>query len=367
MPAGAPYAIALAVAVILFLVVMFTTGTNVSNTEVGIVVNNVTGSKTIYQNGGMIFHLPLGLTTVYKIDKSQRVMYLTQTPRGTGDDAGDQINIKTNDGSNVEIDVEVVYQVKAAMAAEALRELGDEKNVEDILKAMTRSEVRDSFGLLSTLEIAEAGQRVPKLAVIQRTLQSQLDPLGIEVVSINAQNFRFDPEYETIIRERKEADQILANQGDYQAAAEEERNRMKAESERDKETSLAQVRGEMAKLLLIAKGDAQRVLTKAQQEAYSLEREGEIALATADQEAVAIRAEGVQKAEAMSKLLAAYEKGGEGLVKEAVAKFYEGVVVRARPYSQTDRIDRFQTVSVQPGPVAPAQAQPAAPQAGKKQ
>jgi regulator of protease activity HflC (stomatin/prohibitin superfamily) len=267
------------------------------------------------------------------------------------------VNIKTSDGSNVEMDVEVVYQVTPARAMEVYRELGADENIEDILRAVTRSEIRSQFGELSTIEIAEAGPRKVKLDATEKTLKGYMDPLGIQVLSINAQNFAFDPEYDKIIRERKEADQILTNQKDYQQTAVEEGKRKIAEAQRDKESALAQLKGDLTKSLLAANGDATRIVTRAEQQAYQLEREGEIALRTAEQEAAAVEAEGTRRAEAMEKLFAAYEHGGEGLVKEQLMKLYDGVIVRARPYALNERIDQLQTQSVrsvvQPAPAAP--------------
>jgi regulator of protease activity HflC (stomatin/prohibitin superfamily) len=253
------------------------------------------------------------------------------------------VNIKTNDGSNVEVDVEIVYHIDPKRAVEAYRELGKEENIEEILRALTRSEIRNQFGELTTLEIAEAVPRRVKINMTEQRLKEDVTQLGIVIESVNAQNFKFDDEYDRIIRDRKEADQILTNQRDYQDAAREEGKRKVAESERDKQTALAQLQGELNKQLLTAAGEAKGIVTKAEQAAYQQEREGEIALKMAEQEAEALRAEGERKAEGIEKLLAAYENGGEGLVKETLIKLYQGVSVRARPYSVSDRIDQLQT------------------------
>jgi regulator of protease activity HflC (stomatin/prohibitin superfamily) len=330
--------------VIIALAGMGSCATLVNNTEVGIVVNNITGKVSLLENGGMVLHLPFGLSSVYKIDKSQRVLSLTRAHRTKEHPQGDEVNIKTNDGSNVEMDVEVVFQIKVSEADRAYRELGREDNIEDILRALTRSEIRSQFGGLTTVEIAEASHRAPRLHATQERLKAQIEPLGIEVKSINAQNFRFDDEYDKIIRERKEADQILTNQKDYQDAATEEGKRMIAESNRDKQNALAQLQGELSKRLLTAEGEAKRVMTKAEQQAYQFDREGEIAVQTAEAEAAAVLAEGQRKAEAMEKLFIAYESGGEGLVKEALVKLYQNVTVKAKPYAPSDRIDQYQVL-----------------------
>jgi len=335
--------------------------TLVANTEVGIIVNNLTGKISLLENGGMVMHLPYGLSSVYKIDKSQRVLSLTRTHPTREHPLGEHVNIKTNDGSNVQMDVEIIWQIQTKNADQAYRELGPEDNIEEILRALTRSEIRNQFGELSTLEMAEALPRSAKLNATQNRLREQLQPLGIEIVSINAQRFTFDDEYDKIIRERKETDQILTNQKDYQDAAREEGKRMVAESNRDRQTALAQLQGDVDKLLLIAEGETKRILTKAEQAAYQQEREGEIALQNAEQEAMALKAEGERKAEAVEKLFEAYQSGGEGLVKEALIRLYSGVTIKARPFAPSERIEQYQLLP----PDAPSRTPAAFPVRGK--
>ena len=338
------YVLGIGVVVYMAIAAIGSCATMVMNTEVGILVNNLTGTVSRQEFGGMVFHLPLGLSSVYKVDKSQRVLYLTHGQRTKEHPTGDHVNIKTNDGSNVEVDVEIVYQLKAALAEQVFRELGEKENIEDILRALMRSTIRNHFGELSTLEIAEPLHRAERLGMIQQQLAEELQPMGLEIVTITAQNFQFDAEYDHIIRDRKEADQILTNQKDYQEAAVEEGKRMVAEATRDKQTALAQLQGDLSKKLIGSEGEALRLVTKARQQAYTAEREGDIALKNAEQEAAAVLAEGQRKAEAMEKLFAAYEKGGEGLVKEALVKFYEGLIIRARPYAPSEKIERVQTL-----------------------
>ena len=358
------YVACLGLFVILVLVGAGSTATVVNNTEVAIVVNNITGGISQLENGGMVMHLPFGLTSVYKIDKSQRMLRLTRDERSKEHPGGEEINIKTNDGCNLEIDVEVVYQIIPAQADVAYRELveasdprveasgqGREQNLDQILRAIVRSEVRSQFGELSTLELAEAAPRTAKLKMIQQDLSQNFQPLGVDIVSIMAQNFQFNPEFEKIVRDRKEADQILVNQKDYQDAAREAGKRLVAEATRDKETALAQLQGDLDKKLIAAQGEAQRTNTKAEQDAYALESEGGIAVKTAEQEAAAILAEGQRKAEAMERLFASYEHGGPGLVKEALVKLYNGVTIHVRPYSSSERVEQFQAVPLLQPPV----------------
>lgn len=366
------YAVGIGLGVILLLVAVGSCATTVKNTDVGIVVNNITGTITPYENGGMVLHLPFGLSTVNHVDKATRNMFLTRAVKTEEHPDGEQVKIKTSDGSNVEADIELVYQIDVKRAFIAYRELvensevnaddnttpsggnrrgsQDPNNLEQILRAVTRAEVRNQLGALDTASIADPNERTKKLHEVQKKLTAYFENMAVEIVSVNAQNFHFKKEYEDIILKRKSADQVLVNQDEFRKAEKKKRERIVAEADKVKSNALAQLKGELAKRKLTAEGEAKRIVTKANQEAFQAETEGNIALANATQEAAAIKAEGEQKAEAMAKLFEAYEKGGEGLVREALVKFYEGVTVSAKPYSPSDRVDQIRAVPFQAEP-----------------
>lgn len=365
------YAVGLGLGALLLLAGISSCATTVKNTDVGIVVNNITGAITLYENGGMVLHLPFGLSTVEHVDKAPRNIFLKRSIATAEHPDGDQVKIKTSDGSNVEADIEVVFQIDVKRAFIAYRELvensdvnsddnttasgtartysrsQDPTNLEQILRAVTRAEVRNQLGSLDTTTIADPNERTKKLHEVQKNLSAYFDTMAVEIISVNAQNFHFNEKYEDIIRKRKSADQILVNQDEFRKAARKKMERVVAEADKVKSNALAQLKGEMTKRKLTSEGEAKRILTKANQEAYQYDVEGNIALANATQEAAAIRAEGEQKALAIEKLFEAYEKGGEGLVREALVKFYEGVTVTAKPYSPSDRIEQTRFVPMQ--------------------
>ncbi len=349
------YAVGIGLAVMLVLIGLSTCATTVKNTEVGIVVNNVTSTMSTYENGGMVLHLPFGLSTVYHLDKSPRLLKFFPP--------NDQVLIKTSDGTNVRADVELMYQIDVKQAYLAFRELEEDKtvndeengehrsnepNIEQILRAVTRAEVRNQMGALNAATIADPVERTKKLHEVQKLLSEYFSSMGVEIVSVNAPNFHFNPQYEDLIKQRKSADQTLVNQEEFRERERKIRARKVAEKEKEKSSALAQLKGELDKRLQIAEGEARRVVTKANQEAYQLDTEGAIALSNAQQEAAAIKAEGEQKAQAMEKLFEAYEKGGEGLVREALVKFYDGVTVTAKPYAPSDRVDQIRAVPMEP-------------------
>ncbi len=123
------YAVGIGLALLIVLVGISSCTTTVKNTDIGIVVNNITSNITIYENGGMVLHLPFGLSTVYPVDKSQRLLKLTREVKTSEHPDGEQVRIKTSDGSNVEADVEIVFQIDPKQAYIAFRELEEEKHV----------------------------------------------------------------------------------------------------------------------------------------------------------------------------------------------------------------------------------------------
>ncbi|HLX61737.1 MAG TPA: SPFH domain-containing protein [Planctomycetota bacterium] len=356
------YAVGIGLGVLLLLIAASTCAHSVKNTEIAIIVNNITGNITTYDNGGMVIHLPFGLSSVELIDKKPMSMRLARDVKTKEHPEGDQVKVKTNDGSNVEVDIEIIYQIDIKNAYIAYRELvenktvnaGDEavshdseNNMESILRAVVRSEVRNQLGMLDTAEIVDPEGRNRKIDAIRDKLSDYFRSMGVEIVSVNAQNFHFNEQYEEIVRQRKSAEQIYINQKDFQKTAQKTRERKIAEANKDRSNAMTQLQGEVKKKILEADGMAKRTLTKAQQEAYEMDRQGDIELAKAEQEAAAIKAEGEQKAQAMEELFKAYEHGGEGLVREALVKLYDGVNLTAKPYAPSERIERMSVVPAQ--------------------
>ena len=152
------YAIGTGLAILLILIAIGSSADTVDNTDVGIVVNNITGTQTEIINGGMVFHLPFGLSSVYRISKKPRHMRLAKDAVSKDRPDSEQVRIKTSDGSNVEADIDVVYKVDVTNAYIAYRELEESEatnteagsslgalghdstnNMESILRAVTRS------------------------------------------------------------------------------------------------------------------------------------------------------------------------------------------------------------------------------------
>ena len=70
--------------------------------------------------------------------------------------------------------------------------------------------------------------------------------------------------------------------------------------------------------------------------------EGEQILASDTEEAKAIETEGRARAEGVLKMVSAYAKGGEALLREALAAKYQGRAIQGKPYTLDSNIKRLQ-------------------------
>ncbi|MBI4576791.1 MAG: hypothetical protein HY722_11055 [Planctomycetes bacterium] len=342
-PSGSVWAgVGLLVVAAGFLVAMVGSGyTHVAPGQVAVVVNNLTGSETLQLTPGTVIHLPLGITQVYRLDKTEKVFTMTAEP-GRGDRPGlDNVRIKTKDGSNVYIDVEIRYHVDPAKAGQIVRRLGKGAElVLDVVRAYARSVIRDEFGRLSIEEVSVPATRLEKVQVTRTRLAEALAVWGIQVTSVSAINFAFNEQYVEMIKRRKEADQIARNQREAQLAAAKDRERALQEAGREKNVALTEEQGLQRRRLIAAEALREQMLARAQGEAVKLRKEGDRSHEVARLEAEAVRTEGLTRATGIAALARAFEKGGLALVREALARKYAGCTLSGRPYSLDSHVDR---------------------------
>lgn len=315
------------------LAVAFTGITIVKPGEVAVIMNNLTGDTQVQVTNGTIVHLPFGMTKVYKIDKTQQPIRMK---------GYDGVQIKTNDGSNVDMNVEVQYQIIPSEVKKIIEDIGrGDRYKQGLVRAYARSIIRDTLGTLSVTEIADPSNRDGKLDESKKKMEESLLKYGIAVTLITATNPRFNSDYEMMIKKRKEADQEVRNQKSAQITAQQEQYKQVAEATRIKKVEIRKAEGELAAKIIAVNEQSKQMLEKAEAEGYTLEKEGEQALVEGKNESEAILIEGLAKAEAIKKLSEAYEKGGQALVREALAEKFRGVTLEGRPYSLSTNIDRF--------------------------
>jgi regulator of protease activity HflC (stomatin/prohibitin superfamily) len=166
------------------------------------------------------------------------------------------------------------------------------------VRTVARSKPRDIFGELKTEEFYVAASRETKAEEAKINLQEILGPMGVIVERVLTKDYRFNPEYQKAIEDKKVADQKVEKNKSAQKAAKEEY-----------EKKLQDAQGEVNKMIADADGQYQKA--KIEADAYYVKQA---------RVAKAIRAEGKAEAKGIQKMNEALRgSGGETLVKLKIA------------------------------------------------
>jgi regulator of protease activity HflC (stomatin/prohibitin superfamily) len=303
--------------------------------EVGVFVNNLTGSVAVEVQAGYSVVLPW-MFSFYRLDR--RVQSLSMTELGGGGfDAGDAVKIKTADGSNVSLDIQVTYRLLPERAAEVLKSAGPgmafgQLWVRSAIRAMSARE----FGKLTTEQIYDATLRNERAQAALAALNEELAGRGVEVVGVVPQDFRFYKDYEEIIKKKKLADQEVEEQQAQARLAVEERNKKVGEATHAGQAKVKTAEGEAERLRTEVDGYVQRV---------KLEAEG--ALATAEKKAEGTLAIGMSEAQGMAEAARAVNgPGGVNLVAVEYAKVLGKIAFTGVPVMQEGRQGQLRLTSV---------------------
>ena len=180
--------------------------------EVGILLNNITGTMTVETVAGMKMFMPV-LKSFYTLDKREQTLEMTADASSGSRFSKDDIKIKTIDGSDVYVDMTIQYRIIASMADTIIMDSGPGQNYKfKWIRDYSRSTARLEFGELTTEEFYNSTKRTQKANEIRDTLNIMLASHGLEVTNVIPQNFRFYAEYEKKIKEKKGADQEVDKQ-----------------------------------------------------------------------------------------------------------------------------------------------------------
>ena len=268
----------------------------------------------VYEPGSTFILIPL-INDWHTFDTKLQNLEFTYH-RGKGDRKNrDDLLFKTIDGNDISLDVIIVYRIDPAKAYLILQNVArnDRELREKIIRTITRSKPRDIFGELKTEEFYVAAQREEQAKKAKDILQTMLDPMGIIIEKVLTKDYRFNPNYQKAIEDKKVADQKVERNKSAQHAAKEEYKR-----------KLEEVRGEVNKL--IADVDGEYLKAKIQVDAYY---EKQKLLADA------IRAEGIAEAKGIREMNDAMAgSGGEALVKLEIAEALQGKKIYLLPVSE---------------------------------
>jgi len=286
--------------------VLHSTGT----TEVGVrtikwsPLGNRGVQEEIYPPGGTYFFLPF-INDWHTFDTRLHNLEMTAVEM-RGDRPGrDDLLFKTIDGNDISLDVIISYKIVPEEAPKILQEVAanDEDLKESVVRTVARSKPRDIFGELNTEQMYSAEERTKKEVAAREALNEIFKDYGIVVERVGTRDYRFNPEYQKAIQDKKVADQ-LAEKHRAETKAVEEEYRMKVE----------EAKGDIAKIEAEADGEYERAVIEA--DAY-YEQQAQIAQA--------IEAEGRAEAEGIREMNEALSgPGAANMVKLKLAEALQG-------------------------------------------
>lgn len=329
----------------------------IQGNQIGVLVDNWTGEIEVRQQTGALVYNGL-LSDFYLLDNT------TQTIRMVGQD---QLSIKTAEGADVTMDVEVNYRlvqdpeiIRERIVKECglgtrteYRNSGDRESgyyaarVDAFkvkwIRDYCRTVIRYTFGELKAGDFYIAVRRNEMARASEAELNRLLRPHGLEVTKVVPDEFHFYADYEQIIADKKAADQEVENQSELAKKALEEQKKLQTTARAEATVEIATMEGELSKQKLAAEAEAIAAVKAAEAYAIAAKKQADASFYQAKNEAQSILAIHQAEAEGMRQLAASLAgAGGANLVKLEYAKALADAVIRGVPYATDPRIQKVE-------------------------
>jgi regulator of protease activity HflC (stomatin/prohibitin superfamily) len=177
--------------------------------------------KEVYHAG--LHFIIYGMQQMYRIPKGIQVLELTNFPKTAAETARIEraAHIQTSDGFFVDVDVSILYRIKDPYLV--FTTIGPGTLFEDngiIPKA--EPVLKETLGKLTTEEFYNSPMRAEKAEDAKVKLNTELNSKGIEINEVLVRYFKYSPEIQKNIEEKKLKDQLVfTNQAAARAAREE--------------------------------------------------------------------------------------------------------------------------------------------------
>lgn len=321
----------------------------VSDREVAVIVNYVTGDSEIVNRPGYKVFIPF-LAQAFVFDKSPN-SFIMEGDRDIDANHVKKLTVRANDGSSFWFEsLEIQYQIIPSKAEVVLHDSGPGDNFKQHwVKAFARSVLRDEFGRSSTEEIADAQNLSDPKTAAEVRLNKMLEPHGIFIMQIITPKPKFETRYERAIEERKEAGQLVETLKEKENKLVEERIKRLANVERDKATEYALLLGTMENDRISEEKVAVRVTKTA--DAYMIEKvgAGKAAEARLIQEARGLELQARKEAEGLTAKVEALAARGEILVREELARKFARITFEIIPYRRDPSPTRIELLEAAAG------------------
>ena len=300
--------------------------------EVAVVVNNLTGGIKLVNRAGAILYYPF-IQDIYILDKREQVLKMTSAEIDEKHPQGIPLVVKSIDGGDVVLDLQIQYMLNADFAMYIVQNTG----VGDLYKTKwlydyARTVCYYCYGELTLGEFPVASLRDQKAQKAKNEINKMLESHGFYITSINLSDYRYYREYAEKIQERRLADKEVEEQKTRASAAKRKSEKVVVEETKKLEVEVARFRGECDKRIMDARGSAEA--KKQDAEAYVIQKRYE---ADAEYERLAKESEAVlatvkADAEGIRVLRNALEgEGGRNMVRLEYAKRLKQAIIRSIP------------------------------------
>lgn len=283
----------------------------VGGTQVGVLVCKIAlGCESkgvqseVYPAGSTNFFAPF-IRDFYVFDRGTQTLEMSAAVDKGDRKGADDLQFKTNDGNDVFMDVTVQWHIDADKAPIILQNVGTStaEVKEKLVRPMSRTLVRDVMNELTSESIYNADKRSEKSKLAEKILNDALGPYGVVVSQVRILDYRFNPEYQQIIHNRKLAEaQAEQLKSDAEAAEQ--------EAKRNLETARGTVASDIAK----AQGALAQAKLRADSQLYQQQQNAEAILTERTNSALAI----AKRSEALK------GAGGRAQVKIKIAEALMG-------------------------------------------
>lgn len=181
------------------------------------------GIQTDVYTPGWAFIIP-GFSEVLTLPRAIQVFDLTGHPEeraSSGNPVDRAAHIQTSDGFFVDVDVTILYRIVDPY--KVITTLGTgQMFITNGIVPRAEAVLKQTLGTLTTEEFYNSPLRAQKVHNAEQLLQEQLDAKGMKVEQILVRYFRYSPEIQKNIEEKKLKDQLVfKNQAEKYAATEE--------------------------------------------------------------------------------------------------------------------------------------------------
>ncbi len=260
----------LSAGVLLFSLIFFGSCTEyVAPNEVGIVESRIvppTGIRAGEKRGGRVYFLMPG-QTIHSFPKDLQVLDLTSSTsevvRVRNQRLEPSVQINTSDGSQVRVDVTVLYRI--ADASMIMRQTGAGRGFEDnALIPKTISALKKHLGEMVAEDFYDVHKRAVKVEAAESQIRTELEKVGISIEHVLIRQYYYNQAYQAQIEEKKIQDQLKFTNISQAEAAKEQAKKLEIDAQ-----------GRANVQIEIQRGNAEVTKIQAEADAYQRKRHAE--------------------------------------------------------------------------------------------